>query len=538
MTLFTIAFSSCSDDDDDVFVNSSNTLPTNLVFKDTNLKEGEISGELSWTKPTDVKELSALVIYTSDDGNNKKNNLGEVKPENVNFSIENKAYAQYLLIVPKNINGLEGNSFAKIKIEDAVGSSVPTNVIFEDTNSAKGKISGELIWVKPIGYANASAIVIYGSSDGVKRDVKIGQVEPTVEKYMIDNLDAVNFFVLVAKDLSGKEIEEYTSITVNDYVKFGLFILNSGKMGSNNASLMMYNPETKKVENYFEKINGKKLGDTAQDIIIYGSKTYVAVYGSKLIYVLDQSGKIIGTIKSQNNGQDQAPRSLTSYEGKVYATLYDGYLAKIDTTSLTVTDKVQVGRSPEYVRASNNKLYVANSGGMDFPNYDKTVSVVDVKTFKKEKDIEVVLNPDKMAVDSNGNIYVISNGDYKNVPNTLQKIDATTQAVTKIGNATWMTMANDQLYTIYSQYDANWQQTVSYSVMDTKTGQVKNIITDGTKVEKPYSISVEPSSGRVYISTSDYKTAGDMYEFSASGKLINKFSTEGLNPIGAYSFYK
>ena len=36
-----------------------------------------------------------------------------------------------------------------------------------------------------------------------------------------------------------------------------------------------------------------------------------------------------------------------------------------------------------------DKLYVANSGGYRVPNYDRTVSVIDLKTFTEEKKIDV-----------------------------------------------------------------------------------------------------------------------------------------------------
>lgn len=322
----------------------------------------------------------------------------------------------------------------------------------------------------------------------------------------------------------------------------GAYILNSGKSGNNNANIAYYDYEKGLVTyNIFESINGKGLGDTAQDIITYGDRTYVAVYGSAIIYVLDKTGKILSTIESEKDGKKQQPRSLTAYDGRIYVTYFDGYLAKINPSTLKIEAQVAVGRNPEYVRASKGKLYVANSGGMDYNTsigYDKTVSVVDVASFKEDKKIGVVLNPEKMTVDSEGDIYLISNGNYKTgqpdfIPNSLQRIDADTQEVTQIGNATWMTMCNDKLYIIYSQYDANWNQTITYSVYDTKAEKIisNNFISDGTVIDKPYSISADPVKNYIYIGTSNYTTNGDMYVFNSEGKLVSSFDTKGLNPI-------
>ena len=87
---------------------------------------------------------------------------------------------------------------------------------------------------------------------------------------------------------------------------------------------------------------------------------------------------------------------MVSEGGKVYISYYNGYVARLDTASLEVEAKVKVGRNPEQLAVSSNKLFVSNSGGMDYSTevgYDKTVSVVDLSTFTEIKKLDVVLNP-------------------------------------------------------------------------------------------------------------------------------------------------
>ena len=235
------------------------------------------------------------------------------------------------------------------------------------------------------------------------------------------------------------------------------------------------------------------------------------------------------------------PRYFAAQNGKVYVTLYDGYLACIDTTSMSIVNQVKVGRNPEGIVAANNKLYVANSGGMDFnteTGYDKTVSIVNANNFSVQS-LEVAINPAILAADSKGNVYLISKGNYGDVPATLQRIDAQTQEVTvinEVSGATYMKMYNDKLYIICSQYDSNWNQTANCIVYDAVNEKVivDKFITDGTDINSAYSISVEPVTGNVYISMSDYRNTGDMYIFSPQGKLIKQFDTKGLNPVGAF----
>ena len=51
------------------------------------------------------------------------------------------------------------------------------------------------------------------------------------------------------------------------------YVLNSGDWKSNNSSITRYDASTGAVtQGYFESVNGRKLGNTANDMIIYGGK--------------------------------------------------------------------------------------------------------------------------------------------------------------------------------------------------------------------------------------------------------------------------
>lgn len=362
---------------------------------------------------------------------------------------------------------------------------------------------------------------------------------------------------LTAEDLQGKMFrcdiwnvkEGYSAVSVKtepfllavDEYTTGVYVLNSGKFGSNNSTLTFYDVNDGTVTpNYFRAQNGRQLGDTGQDMVVYGSKTYIAVYASNVIEVIDRNGVSLASIQPQDaGGQPQSPRYLTKAGGNVYVTLFDGHVAKIDTTTLAITAQVAVGRNPEQIAVSNNKLFVANSGGLGWndPNlgYDKTVSVIDIATFSVVKTVQVVLNPTEVTTDAQGDVYVISMGDYGAIPNTMQRIDPNTYEVTTVGNATKMASAGDKIYVYYSQYDTFWNQVITFYEYDAvaETMGTTSFITDGTVVEQPCSLSVDPLTGDIYVGTSDYTNNGDMYVFSADGKLKNRFGV-GLNPMGAY----
>ena len=423
--------------------------------------------------------------------------------------------------------------------DDPVVSSLPavsvSNAEFSDDNPAEKQVSGTLVWSAPASVENVTKYVIYTSTDGTTKGTKLGEVNVGTNSFDIAEMEAPSYFLIFAANAVGEattghavKVIDHIVIKPKDYHAF--YFLSSGKFRSNNASLYAYDFEKKEIiPDYFKAQNGRGLGDTAQDMIVYGNKMYIAMYGESTIEVTDLFAKSIKQIKME--GQ---PRGLASDGGKVYISSYDGYVARLDTASLEIDAKEKVGRNPEQLTVSNHKLYVANSGGMDSNTeigYDKTVSVVDLVTFKEEKKIDVVVNPVSITADEQGYVYVISMGNYGDIPNTFQRIDTKDYSVSTIEgcpNATEMTYGNGKLYMFYFQWGAPAPTYITY---DTKAQTVGgSFITDGTEVKQPYKISV--AGTKVFLSESDYKNNGDFYGFEESGKLFNKFPV-GLNPMKA-----
>lgn len=320
----------------------------------------------------------------------------------------------------------------------------------------------------------------------------------------------------------------------------GVYVLNSGIWKENNSTLTYYDPITKKVTaNVFDKTNKKGLGDTAQDLLVYGSKMYISVTTSNVIYVTKRDGTIISEIHPTQNGAPENPRSLASHNGKVYVSMQSGYVAQIDTASNEIDARVKVGSYPEQIAVSNNKLYVTNSG----QGSGSTLSVINLSNFTATPaTIDVRLNPTLILADGKGNVYVVSNGDRQAIKEMVQKVDAN-GVVTEIGQGTQMALSGDKLYIAYSGFDASWNATATvFSWYNTTTGELKKerfvAEKDGNgnalDLSKTVAISVDPSTKAIYIATSDYVTNGDMYVFSATGAFADKFDTQGISPAGAY----
>ena len=192
-----------------------------------------------------------------------------------------------------------------------------------------------------------------------------------------------------------------------------MYVLNEGLFNLNNSTLMRYSFKDSRMDmNYFRSLNRRGLGDTANDMAIYGEKLYIVVNVSSQIEVIDlQSGLSLKQIPMlTENGSSRQPRFITFHKDKAYVCSYDGTVARIDTTSLEIEEIVTVGRNAEDICVQNGKLYVSNSGGLDYsgPGVDTTVSVIDITTFKETKKIEVGPNPGKILPGLEEAVYVVT----------------------------------------------------------------------------------------------------------------------------------
>jgi hypothetical protein len=321
----------------------------------------------------------------------------------------------------------------------------------------------------------------------------------------------------------------------------GFYLLNEGNMGSNKSTLDYFDFETGIYKrNIYAEVNPtvpKELGDVGNDIAIYGSKLYAVINNSNKVEVMKAAtAERITQIEIPNCRYikfDKQYAYITSYAGPVvidpnYKQL--GYVAKVDTATLKEVARCLVGFQPDELEIVDGKIYVANSGGYmgagETSGYERTVSVIDIGTFKEEKRIDVAYNLERIKADERGNLWVSSRGDYKNLPSRLFFIDKEKQTVTDtIPIAASNYWIDDNLLYVYgsefSYITSSW--TMTYHIVDTRThkGIRNNIITDGTdeKIEKIYGIMIEPETKDIYITDAgDYVNPGLLYCFSNEGK--------------------
>ncbi len=311
-----------------------------------------------------------------------------------------------------------------------------------------------------------------------------------------------------------------------------LYVLNQGTMNQNNSTLTMYNlADSAATTDWFTTQNGVGLGDTGNDMAIYGGKIYIVMNVSSYVEVTDFKGKALKQIPLFNGTVARQPREIAFYKNKVYVCSFDSSVVRIDTTTLAVDGITKAGSNPDGICVANDKLYVSNSGGLNYPNYANTVSVIDIPTFTQTKTITVVTNPFTLKAGDDGKVYLLSRGNYGSIAGALQQIDPTTDAVTATypGSAA-VDFALDGTKLYYCNFDYS-TMTSSVKVMDLTTNTATDFITDGTAIPLASGIAVDAATGNVYVasSASDYVSNGTVYCFDSTGKKLFSFAA-GVNP--------
>ena len=346
-------------------------------------------------------------------------------------------------------------------------------------------------------------------------------------------------FLLILSTLSSCREDDFISLPDEDKLPeqeasniAGFYLLNEGNMNMNKASLDYYDYQTGLyTRNLYGTANPTStlgLGDVGNDLGLYGSKLYAVINASNKVEVMDaETTERIAVLEVKNC------RYVTFDGGFVYVSAYDGevslgndkpngFIAIYDSINFDLISKIEVGRQPEEMAVSNGKLYIANSGGYSPPQYESTISVIDLDSYKVIKRIEVGINLHRVKADGKGNIYVSSRGDYYNTPSNLFVIDTQLdQVIDKFDiPCSNLTISGDTAYVIGSAFDYSLGDfKVDYAMINTQTREllsqpfISQELVD--KIKMPYGLAVDPYSGNIYITDAgDYVSPGKLYGYN------------------------
>lgn len=327
----------------------------------------------------------------------------------------------------------------------------------------------------------------------------------------------------------------------------GAYVVNSGNMYSKIESSLTaidYASSTA-TQNVFKTANGRTLGNTANDGIVYGNKIYLAVDQSNTIEVIDkktkQSIKQIKTTELLGNAEGAHPRHIIAGGGNVYFTTYGGYVAAVDTTSFALQKKWQVGNYPEGLVFGNHTLYVANS------NYGAgggNISCINLSNDNVEtKNIEGVNNPTGIYYAA-GLLYVLDN-QYYNASynaygeNALRAVDFAVGKSQKVADGNYAVCVTPGAITrtqvvrpYFYVLNAPFGGTPSVSALAAGSTQAQTMTLSEMPVS-PCGIFADPLNGHIFVlsyrlgdkGNPDYNGNGYVVEYDRAGQKQHEYET-------------
>lgn len=327
----------------------------------------------------------------------------------------------------------------------------------------------------------------------------------------------------------------------------GAYVVNSGNMYSKIESSLTaidYASSTA-TQNVFKTANGRTLGNTANDGIVYGNKIYLAVDQSNTIEVIDkktkQSIKQIKTTELLGNAEGAHPRHIIAGGGNVYFTTYGGYVAAVDTTSFALQKKWQVGNYPEGLVFGNHTLYVANS------NYGAgggNISCINLSNDNVEtKNIEGVNNPTGIYYAA-GRLYVLDNQYYDASynaygENALRAVDFAVGKSQKVADGNYAVCVTPGAITrtqvvrpCFYVLNAPFGDTPSVSALAAGSTQAQTMTLSEMPVS-PCGIFADPLNGHIFVlsyrlgdkGNPDYNGNGYVVEYDRDGQKQHEYET-------------
>ena len=343
-----------------------------------------------------------------------------------------------------------------------------------------------------------------------------------------------------------------------------LLLLNEGMWQADNGRLTYFENDHVVSNQWFRDVNGKKLGDTPNDIIqINDNLIAIAINWSNIVQFITPEGKAVAATEDIPNN-----RKLCSDGSFVYVTSYGheclttsgykhfdkGYVAKIDLSTFKTIAACEVGYEPEGIALYKGHLFVANSGGyaaQENHDYETTVSIIDAATMTVEKTIDTGV-PNLFGKMSQSGQYLCINsaGDYYDTSAASLIFDCNAALngddcfvklnVSMTYNCTTLDGRFLAVGSAFSYLTGDYEN--YYLTIDPKTvmeSKGKNGITqslpgslktDFEKMGHPYGIYVNPYTGYIYgTDATSFEGAGYLYQWSPEGKQLGKHKVY-INP--------
>ena len=284
------------------------------------------------------------------------------------------------------------------------------------------------------------------------------------------------------------------------------------------------------------------IGQNPSDVLAYGGRVYVVGCGTNTIYVLNKkTHTLVGKINTVDEMGEEAglePNYIVAYGSNAYVSTHGGYVAVIDTASLTITNKFKVGSYPEGMaigfESTSSKeasLYVANS---DNGNGNGSISKINLGTGSVSEIKNANIKYPKRIITGTGTAFILDAGTIDEEGNQKDAgvyMLADNNVSLLIKNATGMSASGSSIITY--NYPKGSSK-VEYTVCNLYYNSLSTFYLSGDTskpITNPSAICVDPNVGYMLIANPGYV---NMYD--GNGNFVKSFDI-GQYPVGiCYSY--
>lgn len=315
-----------------------------------------------------------------------------------------------------------------------------------------------------------------------------------------------------------------------------IFVCNQGSSESYNATLSMYQPNSKFLSNdIFYLINGVEIGSYLSSMVINNDLAYATMTNSDIVQVFDsRTIKLVGAVKNIVK-----PRYVVIVnDSKGYVTSSKQNIITIfNPTTLAVIGTIDVGVTTDKILIHDGYAYVLNS------DYGNKIIKINISTDKVEDVLEVAYQPNSLVLDVNRKLWVLSDGgdftDAKREMPALTCVNLMNFSIEKVfefadKDAAPMSLtinsANDKLMWISRighNTDSENGGVFAMEIMS-ESLPVEPLIKESDKVFKV--VTVDNETDEIYVTALRSKNInGDLIRFTPTGNTID-ISVVGINP--------
>lgn len=302
----------------------------------------------------------------------------------------------------------------------------------------------------------------------------------------------------------------------------GVFVVHEGNFQAGNATLSYFNKYTEEMSNdVFEAVNSIPLGDVGQSMVVVGDKGYVVVNNSGKIEVvnledLSSSGTITGLT---------SPRYIcvVSNSTAYVSDLFSGVITIFNPQTLATSGSIVINGEVEEMVKTSSGVIAAGTGANQVYKINTLNNLV-------QDSVAVGIGPTNLALDTNGKVWIMTNGGWGTEAPKLVCIDPTNMNIElsltfQSGSFPSSLKTNAAGNTLYWADGAVYKLDISNTTLPTVP-----FINAAA-----YKVNADPETDVIYVSDAgDFNSNGKVYRYQANGTPLDTFNV-GVIP-GEFCF--